>query len=510
MTYTRKCNLNFRWIGAALKPHLSTLPAVIQTELDSEFGKVKNEKAEPSRYLKSQQIKKAAAASASNENDDDAEVDGDDANDNVADVDPMDLIDPVDILSKLPKDFFDKLEEKKWQLRKESLEALEVLLQNPKLANGDYGDVVKALKKVIAKDTNVVLVAMAGKSLSSLARGLNKKFSTYAPVSKSIAIFLCQLLLPISVQVCVPTVLEKFKEKKTNVVVALRDCMDAMYPCLTLENIQEDLLEALSNKNPSIKAETCLFLGKTLTLCVVVCKTLIFSLQTFSPARAFTKTLPTVFNKKLLKTFVVALLKTLNESDPAVRDASAEVLGTLLKLLGDKTMAAHLVDVDPLKMAKIKECAEKVVIVVKVPAAAKSRPATAPTKTAAKDKETPKPVARPATATAKKMVLAKKPASNGGGATARVAKSASSTKICPTERELTPEEVDERATELLSGINLAELVDSNWKSRLSASETFLNTLSGLESAPQISQVLIRIVCKKPGLKVNLFRKQLVD
>lgn len=95
----------------------------------------------------------------------------------------MDLIDPVDILSQLPKDFFDKLEEKKWQLRKESLEALEVLLQNPKLANGDYGDVVKALKKVIAKDTNVILVAMAGKSLASLARGLNKKFSTYAPVS---------------------------------------------------------------------------------------------------------------------------------------------------------------------------------------------------------------------------------------------------------------------------------------------------------------------------------------
>lgn len=143
---------------------------------------MKNEKAEPSRYLKSQQVKKAAAASATNE-DEDVEVDGDDANDNAADIDPMDLIDPVDILSKLPKDFYEKLEEKKWQLRKESLEALEVLLQNPKLANGDYGEVVKALKKVIAKDSNVVLVAMAGKSLAALARGLSKKFSTYAPVS---------------------------------------------------------------------------------------------------------------------------------------------------------------------------------------------------------------------------------------------------------------------------------------------------------------------------------------
>lgn len=126
-------------------------------------------------------MKKAAAANACIENDEEIEADGD--NDNVADIDPMDLIDPVDILSKLPKDFYEKLEEKKWQLRKESLEALEVQLQNPKLANGDYGDVVKALKKVISKDTNVVLVAMAGKSLAALARGLNKKFTPYAPVS---------------------------------------------------------------------------------------------------------------------------------------------------------------------------------------------------------------------------------------------------------------------------------------------------------------------------------------
>lgn len=294
------------------------------------------------------------------------------------------------------------------------------------------------------------------------------------------------------------TVLEKFKEKKSNVVTVLRDCMDAMYPILTLENIQEDLLEALNNKNPSIKAETCLFLGKTHSFCTSLYKALICS--KFISARAFTKTLPAVFNKKLLKTFVVALLKTLNESDPAVRDASAEALGTLLKLIGEKTVSPHLVDVDALKMAKIKECADRAVIVVKVPSVAKARPATAPAKPAAK--EVAKAVARPATA-AKKMVLTKKPASNGG-ATARVAKSASSTKICAAERELTPEEVDERAGDLVPGNVLAELGDSNWKSRLSASETFLSTLSGLESSPQLSQILIRTVCKKPGLKVSVF------
>lgn len=39
-------------------------------------------------------------------------------------------------------------EAKKWQERKEVLEAVDALTKNPKLENGDYGDLVRALKKV--------------------------------------------------------------------------------------------------------------------------------------------------------------------------------------------------------------------------------------------------------------------------------------------------------------------------------------------------------------------------
>lgn len=64
------------------------------------------------------------------------------------DIDPYELLDPVDILSKLPKDFFEKVEAKKWQDRKEAVELLENLCKNPKLESGDYGDIIRALKKV--------------------------------------------------------------------------------------------------------------------------------------------------------------------------------------------------------------------------------------------------------------------------------------------------------------------------------------------------------------------------
>lgn len=39
-------------------------------------------------------------------------------------------------------------EAKKWQERREVLEAVEALTKNPKLENGDFGDLVRALKKV--------------------------------------------------------------------------------------------------------------------------------------------------------------------------------------------------------------------------------------------------------------------------------------------------------------------------------------------------------------------------
>ncbi len=56
-----------------------------------------------------------------------------------------------------------------------------------------------------------MVVAAAGKCLAGVANGLKKKFSPYALA-------------------CVPTVLEKFKEKKQNVVTAMRDAIDAIFP----------------------------------------------------------------------------------------------------------------------------------------------------------------------------------------------------------------------------------------------------------------------------------------
>lgn len=51
-------------------------------------------------------------------------------------------------------------EAKKWQERKEALEAVEVLVKNPKLEAGDYADLVKALKKVNVRSFNIGIPAI--------------------------------------------------------------------------------------------------------------------------------------------------------------------------------------------------------------------------------------------------------------------------------------------------------------------------------------------------------------
>lgn len=69
-------------------------------------------------------------------------------------------------------------------------------------------------------------------------------------------------------------------------------------------------------------------------------------------------------------------------TDPGVRESSAEAIGTLMKLVGEKAIAPFLVELekDHLKMSKIRECCDKAVITVKVAGVKKERPTTAPAK----------------------------------------------------------------------------------------------------------------------------------
>ncbi|XP_042209858.1 cytoskeleton-associated protein 5-like isoform X3 [Homarus americanus] len=455
----------YRWIRQALKPQMSSLKPVQVQELEAEFEKLGGEKVVQTRFLRSQQELKAKI---------EAQADGDDDEDEEEEeetpqIDPFDLMDPVDILSKLPKDFYEKVEAKKWQERKEAVELLHPLTQNIKLEAGDYHDLMKVLKKMIAKDTNVMIVAQAGHCVAGLARGLKKKFSPFA-------------------QLFTETILEKFKEKKVNVVSAMREAIDAVYQTTTLEAIQEIVSTALTNKNPQVKAETTAFLARSLCYCT-----------------------PAILNKKMLKVITADLLRGLNESDPTVRDNSCEALGVALRVVGEKQMMVSIADVDNLKMQKIREASEKAEIKVKIsaPKAKKAAPSKREAHVAEAAASGPRKVVRgggrraPSSESAKGKKATAGRGSKGGGGGGGGGRGPP-VEECK-EAEISIEEALEKATEVLPEDVVNGLTDSNWKARLTAVESFTETVRMMDCSEIPTQALVRVLAQKPGFKDNNFQ-----
>ncbi|XP_058623007.1 cytoskeleton-associated protein 5 isoform X2 [Onychostoma macrolepis] len=449
----------YRWIRDALRAPLQNINSVQLKELEEEWVKLPTAAPKQTRFLRSQQDLKAKFEQQQAAGGD--EADGDDDEVEAAPVDPYELLEAVEILSKLPKDFYEKIEAKKWQERKEALEAVEALTKNPKLENGDYGDLVRALKKVIGKDANVMLVAMAAKCLASLAAGLRKKFGTYAGH-------------------VVPTILEKFKEKKPQVVQALQEAIDAVFLTTTLQNISEDVLSVMDNKNPSIKQQASLFL-----------------------ARSFRHCTPSTLPKSVLKPFCAAFLKQVNDSAPEVRDAAFEALGTAMKVVGEKAVNPFLTDIDKLKLDKIKECADKVELVGKKgggggekkekPAAKAPPPVEAPAKTSG-------PLKKAAPAKAAGAPKKGKPAS----APSAKSKKASDTKEI-VETELSTEVCEEKAAAVLPASCMQLLDSGNWKERLASMEEFQRAVEQMDKSEMPCQALVKMLAKKPGWKETNFQ-----
>uniref|UniRef100_A0A8D2LNZ0 Cytoskeleton associated protein 5 n=1 Tax=Varanus komodoensis TaxID=61221 RepID=A0A8D2LNZ0_VARKO len=437
----------YRWIRDALRPPLQNINSLQLKELEEEWVKLPSSAPKQTRFLRSQQEMKAKFEQQQAAGGDaDGGDDGDEA---VAQVDAYELLEAVEILSKLPKDFYDKIEAKKWQERKEALEAVEVLVKNPKLEAGDYADLVKVLKKVVGKDTNVMLVALAAKCLAGLATGLRKKFGQYAGH-------------------VVPTILEKFKEKKPQVVQALQEAIDAIFLTTTLQNLSEDILAVMDNKNPTIKQQTSLFI-----------------------ARSFRHCTPSTLPKSLLKPFCAALLKHINDSAPEVRDAAFEALGTALKVAGEKAVNPFLADVDKLKLDRVSHTTSrwhclntaavgKVEYIKVILQLSSAQPAGGPSK------------------------KGKQAAAGTAGSAATKGKKAAEIKEI-FEPELSIEMCEEKASAVLPPTCIQQLDSGNWKERLACMEEFQKAVELMNRTEMPCQALVRMLAKKPGWKETNFQ-----
>ncbi|KAL9625806.1 MAG: hypothetical protein Q9160_000126 [Pyrenula sp. 1 TL-2023] len=302
----------YRWLREAMKAVFwSELKPVQQQDLEKLFEKVKEEPApKQERFTRTQQAAMATAADTGGNENGSGEGGGADEGE-LEEVDAFDLAEPIDVLSKIPKDLHENLASSKWGERKGALDALYNVLNTPRIKDGQYDDIVRAMAKCM-KDANIAVVTAAANCVEKLALGLRHGFAKYRGL-------------------IVGPMFERLKEKKQSVTDALGGALDAVFGSTSLSDNLEDTIAALGHKNPNVKLETLKFLVRCLRN---------------------TRDVP---SKPEQKSIADAGTKLLTESSEVARSGGAEILGTLMKIIGERAMAPYLDGLDDIRKAKIKE-----------------------------------------------------------------------------------------------------------------------------------------------------------
>ena len=336
----------YRWLREAIKTLFwNDLKTVQQQDLEKLFEAVKQEPPpKQEKLLRSQQVAVEKAAVQSEE----AYGDGQDAEDVPAEIDAFDLAEPVDVAGKIPKDLYENLASTKWKDRKEALDAFYAVANVDRIKDGSFDEVVASLAKCM-KDANIAVVTVAANCVEVLAKGLRKSFAKYRG----------RIMSPM---------MERLKEKKQSVADALGAALDAVFASTGLSDCLEEILGFLKHKNPQVKLETLRFLIRCL------------------------KTTREAPEKAEVKSIAEAATKLLTESTEVTRSGGAEILGTLMKIMGERAMNPYVDGLDDIRKTKIKECFDAAEV---------------------KAKDRPKPAAPPPKAAPpiQKKVLGKKPAS---------------------------------------------------------------------------------------------------
>ncbi|KAG8908511.1 Microtubule-associated protein, microtubule dynamics during spindle orientation [Tulasnella sp. 403] len=531
----------YTYLGPGIQPFLSDLKPVQVKELTESFSKLDESNAgqgtgKQARFTRAQEREREAAELA-------GAVDDAAEEEQEAAPDPRMLMDEVDIIPRIPPDFHAMVASSKWKERKEVLDlTLEVVNNNPRIKDADgIGDLSKALGKRMT-DANIQCVIAAAQVIEGLAKGIGSGFGKYRSA-------------------VIPPMMERFKERKQNVVDAIGQGLDAVFATTTLPDITEDILTSLKSKNPQVKEGTAKFLVRSLST---------------------TKVPPA---KNDIKPMSETLVTLMEDSFEPVRAAAAEGLGTLLKIVGERQLNPVIDPLDDIRKAKVKEAFEKATVKCKVgvapkpavppkaaPAAARKAPrpppvngdadevflndvdatpkAKPPARFLAKkapalpamDEEFESPrVAPPARLLKKKepeelledgpakplakppaRPLVKKPAAAAGSSASGGGAGPSTT--APAPKKLPPaavpagksgnkgagppsmevkykfssEDAEAMAAELIPEQIQADLGDANWKVRLAAMDEFNSWLEGGAADTAECEVLFRFMSKKPG------------
>ncbi|KAM9910605.1 hypothetical protein OXX59_004875 [Metschnikowia pulcherrima] len=302
------------WLRAGLTQQLfPSLKPVQQRDLKAEFAKVEDEKPEQIRLTRAQREELALRQQTSTEATGDVQMaDAEEvATASAPDFDPFDMLEPVEVLSKLPADLYTRTSSAKWKERVEALEEAQLALSKaPKLANDDYSDLVRLFAKCF-KDANIQVVQLAANGTEALAKGLKEAFSKYRAL----------VLTPI---------IERSKEKKPAVADALANALDAIFVSSSLSDVLDEALAGMHHKTPQVKISATNFLQRCLANTTVAPRT------------------------AQVDQIMQVGIKLLTDSQEPIRQAATEMVGTLIKITGERELKSLVGKVDENRRTKVK------------------------------------------------------------------------------------------------------------------------------------------------------------
>ncbi|VBB27713.1 unnamed protein product [Acanthocheilonema viteae] len=234
------------------------------------------------------------------------------------------LLTETKISDKIPCDIQAKLTSKRWADRKETLEILcRILENNPRLCpDEDHSELIGILHKILEKDANINVVAVAAKCITGFANGLRYKFATFIP-----KIYV--------------SVFEKFKEKKSILREPLIELCDVLALLTPLSAYIETVETALRKPNPQIKTQTALFLSRLLRQHDMHTLSLDCIRERLGPV----------------------LTKLSFDADPESREASLIAVGAVMKIAGENLVneCCRSIMEDVNKSAKVRKYCESLI-----------------------------------------------------------------------------------------------------------------------------------------------------
>ncbi|KAG7693397.1 hypothetical protein KL930_003999 [Ogataea haglerorum] len=281
------------------------LKPIQQKDLAKAFEKIEGTPT-PKRFLRSHQVQIAETKTGL---EDVSMIDAQEVSSDQ--LDAFDLIDPVEVLSKIPSDFKSRIESSKWKDRVEVLEEVLTEFKYPKLKNDDYMDLIRVLSKCL-KDANIQVVTLASKIIEKLGSGLQQDFHRY-------------------VSILISPLLERTKEKKQSVLDAISAALDVCFKFSSISELLEPTLQYMSHKTPQIKIESSRYLIRCLKQ---------------------TETIP---KKQEIDSIMQVSLRLMSDSLAPVRDLACEITATLVKIAGERQLRSYLEGIDSRKTKKIDE-----------------------------------------------------------------------------------------------------------------------------------------------------------